>query len=80
MFRKPREPSTVKVVNSIQTDIVNGCIIDLARGAAVAAVPHSVSPALKKLLCRRTNQAMERGAIDCSARCRLLASRGSRLI
>jgi hypothetical protein len=69
MFHKPRELSTVKVVNSIQIDIIDRHTIDAGRVTAAAAAPHPVSPVfLKKLLCPRANQAMERKAVDCSAR------------
>jgi hypothetical protein len=44
MFRKPREPSTVKVVNSIQIDIVDRHTIDAGRVTAAAAAPYLVSP------------------------------------
>jgi hypothetical protein len=44
-FHSPRKPSVVKVVNFIQTDIVNGQTIDSGRVIAVAAAPHSISPA-----------------------------------
>jgi hypothetical protein len=44
-FRKPWEPSTVKVVNSIQIDIVDRHTIDVGRVSAAAAAPHFVSPA-----------------------------------
>jgi hypothetical protein len=37
MFRKPPEPSTVKVVNSIQIDIVDRHTIDAGRVTAAAA-------------------------------------------
>ena len=38
------EPSTVKMVNSIQIDIVDRRTIDAGRVTAAAAAPHSVSP------------------------------------
>lgn len=44
-FHRPRKPSAGRVVNFIQTDVVNGHTIDSSRVIAVAAAPHSVSPA-----------------------------------
>jgi hypothetical protein len=44
-FHSPRKASEVMVVNSIQTEIVNRQTIDSSRLTAVAAAPHSVSPA-----------------------------------